>query len=293
MVCDINEESASEVAAAIEAKGGEVWMNSAATQIHREGDMVTAIEVESVQNGETVTTRLEADHFISSMPISTMVLNMMPPAPPAIQSAAKKLRYRAFVVVALIVEGADPFPDNWIYIHDPEVKAARIQNFRSWSEDMVPDADKSSIGMEYFCEEGDEMWAADDAALIAMAAKEFEMLGLGKAASVKDGAVIRQTKAYPVYDDEYREALNMIRGWLSDFRNLQVVGRGGMHSYNNMDHSMMTATLAVDNILGGANDLWAVDVDQGDSEDVESSAEIGSEDTSAKPALNAPKHEMA
>ena len=277
----------------VEAKGGEVWMNSAATQIHREGDMVTAIEVESVQNGETVTTRLEADHFISSMPISTMVLNMMPPAPPAIQSAAKKLRYRAFVVVALIVEGADPFPDNWIYIHDPEVKAARIQNFRSWSEDMVPDADKSSIGMEYFCEEGDEMWAADDAALIAMAAKEFEMLGLGKAASVKDGAVIRQTKAYPVYDDEYREALNMIRGWLSDFRNLQVVGRGGMHSYNNMDHSMMTATLAVDNILGGANDLWAVDVDQGDSEDVESSAEIGSEDTSAKPALNAPKHEMA
>jgi protoporphyrinogen oxidase len=188
------------------------------------------------------------------------------------------------VVVALIIEGADPFPDNWVYIHDPEVKAARIQNFRSWSEDMVPEADRSSIGMEYFCEEGDEMWTADDADLIKMAAREFEMLGLGKAASVKDGTVIRQAKAYPVYDDEYREALNMIRGWLSDFRNLQVVGRGGMHSYNNMDHSMLTATLAVDNILGGANDLWAVDVDQGHNEDVESSAGIGSE-ASSEPAL--------
>ncbi len=110
--------------------------------------------------------------------------------------------------------------------------------------------------------------------------RRFEMLGLGKAVSVKDGTVIRQAKAYPVYDDEYREALNMIRGWLCDMRNLQVVGRGGMHSYNNMDHSMITATLAVDNILGGANDLWAVDVDQGHNEDVEASGEISSEASS-------------
>ena len=256
-------------------------MNSAATRIHRDADMVTAIEVENVQDGETVTTRLEADHFISSMPISTMVLHMVPPAPPAIQAAAKKLRYREFIVVALIIDGTDPFPDNWIYIHDPEVKAARIQNFRSWSADLVPEAGKSSIGMEYFCEEGDEMWGAADADLIQLAAKEIEMLGLAKAASVTDGAVIRQRKAYPVYDDEYREALNMIRGWLSDFRNLQVVGRNGMHSYNNMDHSVLTATLAVDNILGGAHDLWAVDVDQDHNEDVEASAEIKSETPSA------------
>lgn len=266
----------------IEDKGGEIWMNSVATRVHREGNLVTAIEVESVQDGETVTTRLEADHFISSMPISTMILGMVPPAPPAIQAAAKRLRYRAFMVVALIVDGPDPFPDNWIYIHDPEVKAARIQNFRSWSEDMVPEAGKSSIGMEYFCEEGDEMWSADDADLIKLAAKEIEMLGLAKAASVKDGAVIRQHKAYPVYDDEYREALNMIRGWLSDMSNLQVVGRNGMHSYNNMDHSVLTATLAVDNILGASHDLWAVDVDQEHNEDVEASAEIA--DASDHPA---------
>lgn len=258
----------------VEAKGGEIWMNSRAVAVHREGNMVTAIEVESSQNGETVTTRLEADHFISSMPISTMILGMVPPAPPAIQAAAKRLKYRAFMVVALIIDGPDPFPDNWIYIHDPEVKAARIQNFRSWSEDFVPEAGKSSIGMEYFCEEGDEMWSADDADLIKLAAKEIEMLGLAKAASVKDGTVIRQHKAYPVYDDEYREALNMIRGWLSDMSNLQVVGRNGMHSYNNMDHSVLTATLAVDNILGGSHDLWAVDIDQEHNEDVEASAEI-------------------
>lgn len=247
----------------IEAQGGEIWMNSPAMRIYREGDMVTAIEVENAQDGDTVTTRLEADQFISSMPISTMVLNMMPPAPPAIQAAAKKLRYRAFIVVALIIDGKDPFDDNWIYVHDPEVKTARIQNFRSWSEDMVPDASRASIGMEYFCEEGDEMWNASDADLIALAAQEIEKLGLAKTASVVDGTVVRQTKAYPVYDEEYREALNMIRGWLSDFRNLQVVGRNGMHSYNNMDHSMLTATLAVDNILGATNDLWTVDVDQG------------------------------
>ncbi len=267
----------------IEDKGGEIWMNSTATRVHREGNLVTAIEVESLQDGETVTTRLEADHFISSMPISTMILGMVPPAPPAIQAAAKRLKYRAFIVVALILDGSDPFPDNWIYIHDPEVKAARIQNFRSWSEDMVPEAGKSSIGMEYFCEEGDEMWNADDADLIQLAAKEIEMLGLAKASVVKDGMVIRQHKAYPVYDDEYREALNMIRGWLSDMSNLQVVGRNGMHSYNNMDHSVLTATLAVDNILGASHDLWAVDVDQDHNEDVEASAEIASEASAPAP----------
>ena len=218
--------------------------------------------------------RFEADQFISSMPISTLVLSMVPPAPPAIQAAARRLKYREFIVVSLILDGPDPFPDNWIYIHSPEVKVGRIQNFRSWSDDMVPDSSKSSIGMEYFCQEGDELWASDDQELIRLAAAEMEALGLAKAASMVEGIVIRQTKAYPVYDSGYQEALDMIRGWLADFGNLQVVGRNGMHRYNNQDHSMMTAMLAVDNILGGQNDLWNIDVEQDSQEDIESSASL-------------------
>ncbi|MCP5397823.1 MAG: GDP-mannose 4,6-dehydratase [Sphingobium sp.] len=259
----------------IRDNGGEIWMNSNAMRVYREGDVVTALEVESpTQSGETLVTRLEADHFISSMPISDLVLSMVPPAPPSIQAAAKKLRYREFIVVALILDEQKMFPDNWIYIHSPDVKVGRIQNFRSWSEDMVPDASKSSVGMEYFCQEGDELWNMDDDALIKLASEEIESLGLAKASAVVDGTVIRQEKAYPIYDDHYREALSMIRGWLSDIKNIQVVGRNGMHRYNNQDHSMMTAMLAVDNILGGNSDLWSVDVDQDYNEDIESSANI-------------------
>jgi protoporphyrinogen oxidase len=128
--------------------------------------------------------------------------------------------------------------------------------------------------MEYFCQEGDELWNMDDDALIKLASEEIESLGLAKASAVVDGTVIRQEKAYPIYDDHYREALSMIRGWLSDIKNIQVVGRNGMHRYNNQDHSMMTAMLAVDNILGGNSDLWSVDVDQDYNEDIESSANI-------------------
>lgn len=259
-------------------KGGEVCMDAAVTRIFREGDMVTAIETESKAGGERSTTRLEADHFISSMAISQLVLAMDPPAPPAIRAAAQKLHYRDLIVVALILDEADPFPDNWIYIHSPEVKVGRIQNYRSWSEDFVPDKDRSSVGLEYFCQEGDEFWNTSDADLIRLAAGEMEKLGLGKAGAVVDGTVVRQQKAYPVYDDDYREALNMIRGWLSDIKNLQVVGRNGMHHYNNQDHSMMTAMLAVENILGGSNDLWSVNVEEGYHEDIESSARIATQE---------------
>ncbi|MGD9810366.1 MAG: NAD-dependent epimerase/dehydratase family protein [Sphingobium sp.] len=255
----------------IEDNGGEIWMNSSAARIYREGDLVVAMEVEKTGDGERGTVRVEADHFISSMPISTLVLSMVPPAPPAIQAAAKSLRYREFLTVALIIEGKDPFPDNWIYVHSPEVRVARVQNFRAWSEELVPDASRSSIGMEYFCQENDDLWSMDDAALIKLASAEIEQLGIAKAASVVDGKVIRQVKAFPIYDNSYRDALGMIRGWLSDLRNLQVVGRNGMHRFNNQDHSMLTAMLAADNILGGSNDLWSVSVDEGYNADVEAS----------------------
>jgi protoporphyrinogen oxidase len=255
----------------IVAQGGDVRMKSKVTRLHHNEDAVTTIETMS-PDGEI--TRIAADFTISSMPIAQLVEAMDPPAPPAILNAAHKLKYRDFLIVTLILSRPDPFPDNWIYIHSPEVQVGRIQNFRSWSEDLVPDKSRASIGMEYFCQEGDALWSADDAALIAQASRELEHLGLAKATDVVDGTVIRQPKAYPVYDSEYRESLDMIRGWLAGFRNLQVVGRNGMHRYNNQDHSMMTAMLAVQNILGGNHDLWAVNVEQEYHEDIESAPDL-------------------
>ena len=242
--------------------GGEVRMNARVVRLHREADAIRAVEVLDTTEPSGGACRLEADQFISSMPLSTLIASMSPPAPPTVQAAAQRLKYRDFMIVALILEGRDLFPDNWIYIHSPDVGVSRIQNFRSWSEALVPEPDKSSIGMEYFCQEGDRLWNMDDAALIAQAANELERLQLAKASAVTDGVVIRQLKAYPVYDEEYQEALDLIRGWLAGFSNLQVVGRNGMHRYNNQDHSMLTAMLAVDNLLGGANDLWGVNMEQ-------------------------------
>ena len=265
----------------IRAKGGEVRMNSRATRVFWSNRRVSSVVVATVA-GESY--RLPGDHFISSMPISELIACMDPPAPEPIRAAAKRLRYRDFLIVTLILKRSDLFPDNWIYIHSPNVEVGRIQNFRSWSEHMLPDQTTSSIGMEYFCQEGDKLWTKDNATLIKQAASELEHLGLATADLVIDGTVIRQPKAYPVYDEDYQEALDMIRGWLSTFDNLQVVGRNGMHRYNNQDHSMLTAMLAVKNILGGRNDLWAVNVEKEYHEDVEAAPDLKSSQRLARAA---------
>ncbi|MEO8724285.1 MAG: NAD-dependent epimerase/dehydratase family protein, partial [Sphingobium sp.] len=224
----------------ITEKGGGIRMNSSVTRILREDGMIRAIEVTDKTGGANGSYRLEADQFISSMPITQLISSMVPPAPPAVQAAARRLKYRDFVVVTLILNGKDLFPDNWVYIHNPNVQVGRIQNYRSWSDALVPDTDKTSIGMGYFCQEGDEIWNSDEKTLVALAARELEVLGLAKASDVIDGTIIRQPKAFPVYDNEYQQALSMIRGWLADFGNLQLVGRNGMHRNNNQDHSMLT-----------------------------------------------------
>ena len=172
------------------------------------------------------------------------------------------MKYRDFLIVVLILDHPEPFADNWIYVHSPEQRVGRIQNFRAWSPDLVPDASRSSIGMEYFCDVGSDLWNMDDAELIAMAGRELGQLGLASAESVVDGTVIRQEKAYPVYDGEYRDALDVIRTWLDGFENLQVIGRNGMHRYNNQDHSMLTGMLAARNALGASHDLWSVNVER-------------------------------
>ena len=249
-------------------------MNSAVQRVYHEDGMITALETVST-TGPAVTTRIEAEHYISSMPIGELIFSLSPPAPKYIRQAAERLRYRDFLIVVLIIRDADLFPDNWIYVHSPEVRVGRIQNFRSWSPEMVPDPDTTSIGMEYFCQEGDDLWQMNNDALIALATSELATLGLSEPDKVVDGTIIRQKKAYPVYDADYRESLNMIRGWLAGFSNLQVVGRNGMHRYNNQDHSMMTALLAAENIDGGNHDLWSVNVEQDYHEDIESAGNIG------------------
>jgi protoporphyrinogen oxidase/nucleoside-diphosphate-sugar epimerase len=259
--------------AAVTKKGGEVRMQSSVTGVFRDETSIRAIQVTTKGDAPTCY-RFEADHFISSMPISTLIDSMIPPAPPAIRDAAGRLKYRDFLIVTLILKSADLFPDNWIYIHSPAVQVGRIQNFRSWSDAMVPDPSTSSIGMEYFCQEGDDLWNKSNDDLIAQATAELAHLGLKGEAEVVDGTVIRQPKAYPVYDDDYRESLDLIRGWLSNFENIQVVGRNGMHRYNNQDHSMLTAMLSVQNILGGKHDLWSVNVEKEYHEDIEASADV-------------------
>jgi protoporphyrinogen oxidase len=240
--------------------GGEVRMDQRVRKIHRDDRAIRAVEIENAGDGSTYL--FTADQFISSMPITELVDNMVPAAPKYVRAAAAKLKYRDFLIVTLILKKKDLFPDNWIYIHSPDVKVGRIQNFRSWSDEMLPDDEHSSIGMEYFCQENDDLWTMDNAELVKMAEKELRTLNLVGDAEVVDGTVIRQPKAYPVYDHEYQDALEVIRNWLDNFPNLQLVGRNGMHRYNNQDHSMLTAMLAVKNILGEKHDLWSVNVEQ-------------------------------
>ena len=174
---------------------------------------------------------------------------LAPAAPPEVLEAAEGLRYRDFLTVALVVDGEDLFPDNWIYIHEPGVRVGRIQNFRSWSPWMVPDPSKACVGMEYFCFEGDDLWSMSDDGLVALAAEELEKLRLASSSKVERGYAIRVPKAYPIYDADYAERVQVIRGHLETIDNLQQVGRNGLHRYNNSDHSMLTAMRAVDNLL--------------------------------------------
>lgn len=238
----------------VESKGGQVWDCAEAVRLDRDGGRITGVVTE--RNGDQV--RVSAEHFISSMPLPELVLRLDPLPPAEVVQAARQLRYRDFTLVGLIANCPDPFRDNWIYVHDPAVRVGRIQNFRNWSAAMVPDPGTTSLGMEYFCSEGDTLWRMSDADLIDLATQELAHLGLANADDVVDGLVIRQPKAYPIYDSDYPGSLKVIRRFLATMDNLQTIGRSGLHRYNNMDHSMLTGLRAVDNIGGQENDLWAI-----------------------------------
>jgi len=204
-----------------------------------------------------------AEHVISSAAIRDLFAGLRPPPPPSAARAAAALRYRDFLVVALMAEDRGLLDDNWIYIHEPGVKVGRIQNFKSWSPEMVPDPRFTCLGLEYFCFEDDALWRLPDPDLIAMARRELVQLGLARAEDIREGCVIRQPKAYPVYDDAYQQHVATVRRSLAAYPNLHLVGRNGMHKYNNQDHAMMTAMLTVENILAGTAryDVWRVNED--------------------------------
>ena len=209
--------------------------------------------------GEAVIT---ARHVISSAPMRELAARLHPL--PANLPAAMDLKYRDFLTVALQIKGDDLFPDNWIYIHDPRVKVGRVQNFRSWSPHMVPDPAVACVGLEYFCFEGDGLWSMADDDLVALATQEMRTLGLITSQQVVGGVVVRQEKAYPVYDDAYAANVAALRHELeATHPGLHLVGRNGMHRYNNQDHAMMTAMLTVENIKAGARvyDTWCVNED--------------------------------
>lgn len=250
--------------ALITEKGGEVRTNTWVKRVLRQGNRVTGVEACQTDpaTGKIRTFIQEGTDFINTMPLRDLVQCMDPPPPAAVIAAADKLKYRDFMIVTLVLDHADPFPDNWIYVHSGHVNVGRIQNFRAWSKAMIPVDNRSSIGMEYFCNDTDDIWGKSDQDLILLAAKELEMIGLAPASSVVDGAIIRQPKAYPVYDSEYKEALGVLKDWMNGFENFQTVGRNGLHRYNNQDHSMLSAMLAAGNILGEHHDVWEVNVER-------------------------------
>ena len=250
----------------VEEGGGEVRMRAPVTRVMRDGMRVTGVEV-SPWEGEPY--RIEGDAFVNSMALRDLIHAFDPLPPDEVVAAANQLRYRDFLIVTLVLNKADPFPDNWIYIHAPEVKVGRIQNFRAWSPEMLPDADTASIGMEYFCQEGDGLWAATDSDLRDLATRELETIGLARRDEVVGGFVIRQPKAYPVYDAHYADALRTIGGWLRKLENFQTAGRNGLHRYNNQDHSMLSAMLAARNLLGESHDVWSVNVERSYHEEFE------------------------
>ena len=241
--------------AAIETEGGTVRLNAPVERLELAGGRVVEVEA----GGEIYTL---PGGVISSLPLREVVMMVHPKPPQKVIDAAQGLRYRDFLTVALVVDGEDLFPDNWIYIHEPGVRVGRIQNFRSWSPWMVPDPTKACVGMEYFCFAGDDLWNMNDDDLVALAAQELEQLRLASRTKVERGYAIRVPKAYPIYDADYAARVAVIREWLDGIENLQQVGRNGLHRYNNSDHSMLTAMRAVDNLIEGADhDIWAVNAE--------------------------------
>lgn len=238
--------------------GARVLMGRRVEEIHHDGERILQVQTRNAL-GERET--WPAEEFILSLPLGECVLALRPRLPAAVEAAAQNLRHRDFLIVALIVRGERLFPDNWIYVHDPDVRVGRVQNFNNWSPEMVPQPSVTCLGLEYFCNTHEPLWKAPDSDLIALAKSEAGQLGLIDPTCVVDACVVRMEKAYPVYDATYQTHVATIRAALSVLENLQMVGRNGMHKYNNQDHAMLTGMLAARNLNGIPYDPWRVNSD--------------------------------
>ena len=220
------------------------------------------IEKVVVKNREGQKEEYQAEYFLSSMPITKLVQIISPAPPKKVLEASINLNYRSFLTVSVILNTKKSFPDTWIYVHSPEVKMGRIQNFKNWSPFMVPDQNKTTLGLEYFCSEGDELWKMEDKELLKLGMRELEKIGLGQKNDFVSGFVARVPKAYPVYDQNYPKNIEIIKEYLAGIKNLQPIGRYGMFKYNNMDHSILTGLYAAENILGKTHNIWEVNADE-------------------------------
>jgi protoporphyrinogen oxidase len=251
---------------------GMMWERMRDRLARRGVDTVLETEVVRLRNAggriHAVTVRdragerdLEVEAVISSMPLGRLVRTLDPEPPPAVLAAADRLRHRDFLTVVLIVAQDEVFPDNWIYVHSPDVRVGRIQNFKNWSPEMVPDPSTTALGLEYFVHEGDDLWSERNETLLERGTREMERLGLVRAGDVRGGTVVRMPKAYPLYDPDYAAAVATIRSHLAGIPNLHTIGRNGQHRYNNQDHSMVTGLLAARVVAGEEHDVWDVNVD--------------------------------
>ena len=244
----------------IEEMGSSVYLGRSVEGLMHSGGKVERVVL---SGGDDGTQSRRVDQVISTMPLSELIRKLEPRPPQPILAAADRLRYRDFLTVGLIVRRARVFDDNWIYIHSPEVRVGRVQNFKNWSPEMVPDDSRTSLGLEYFVNRGDELWNASDEELLDLGTRELASLGLISPDEVEDGVVYRVPMAYPIYDSEYRESVETLRRYLATFTNLQTIGRNGMHRYNNQDHSMLAGVFAARNLEGETHNVWRVNVEQG------------------------------
>jgi protoporphyrinogen oxidase len=241
----------------VEKDGGHVLLEAPVVRIDHENGRATMVHYGGENLGSQPVTEV-----ISSMPLPHLLRAMDPPIPDDVRRAADAIHFRDHMSVALVVPAEDAFPDNWIYVHDPVARLGRIQNFGAWSPFMVKEG-RTCLGLEYFVFEDDDLWTMDDDDLIALGKHELSLLGLVDPDRVEAGYVVRMPKAYPTYDETYRDNVEIMKAWLAEnARNVHPVGRNGMHKYNNQDHSMYTAMLTVDNILHSAgHDIWSVNVE--------------------------------
>jgi protoporphyrinogen oxidase len=245
----------------VSERGVDIRMQTRVSSLKHDGGRVTHVEVRAADG---TTDEIECSSVISSMPINELAESFDPPAPPHVLQAAWNLKHRDFLTVALVVPERFAFPDNWIYIHAPEVRVGRIQNYGSWSPYLIKEG-RTCLGLEYFVSIGDELWEMGDEDLIVLASRELaELTLISEVEVIERGFVVRMPKAYPVYDRDYAANVGTIREWLADtVHNVHPVGRNGMHKYNNQDHSMLTALLTAENIRFGVDhDIWAVNVEE-------------------------------